>query len=94
VLTGKFPVVHGQYIGYFCQTTGGRQLPRFAPGPLPLKNYESEATQFIRDFLKKHPEEVDKQRQARTTWWDRPQDFKERDRLAAAKVPKKGYEYY
>lgn len=59
-----------------------------------MKNYESEATQFIRDFLKKHPEEVDKQRQNRTTWWDRPQDFKERERLAAAKVPKKGYEYY
>ncbi len=59
-----------------------------------MKNYESEATLFIRDFLKKHPEEVDKQRQNRTTWWDRPQDFKERARLADAKVPKKGYEYY
>ncbi|HVY06255.1 MAG TPA: DUF3460 family protein [Burkholderiales bacterium] len=59
-----------------------------------MKNYESEATQFIRDFLRKHPEVVDKQRVNRTTWWDRPQDFKERERLIEARVPKKGYEYY
>ena len=59
-----------------------------------MKNYESDTTQFIRDFLNKHPEVVDKQRQARTTWWDRPQDFKERARLESAEVPQKGYEYY
>jgi hypothetical protein len=59
-----------------------------------MKNYVSETTQFIRDFLKKHPEVVDKQRQARATWWDRPQDFKERERLESADLPKKGYEYY
>ncbi|HEX4984807.1 MAG TPA: DUF3460 family protein [Burkholderiales bacterium] len=59
-----------------------------------MKNYESEATLFIRDFLKKHPEVVENQRRNRTTWWDRPQDFRERERLAAAKVPKKSYEYY
>ena len=59
-----------------------------------MKNYESETTRFILDFLKKHPEVLDKQRAARTTWWDRPQDFKERERLEAAAVPKKSYEYY
>ena len=59
-----------------------------------MKNYESETTQFIRDFLNKHPEELDKQRQARATWWDRPQDFKERERLEDAEVPMKSYEYY
>jgi len=59
-----------------------------------MKNYESETTLFIRDFLKKHPEVIKKQREARTTWWDRPQDFKERDRIDAAEVPKKSYEYY
>ena len=59
-----------------------------------MKNYESDTTQFIRDFLNKHPEVVDKQRQARTTWWDRPQDFKERARLEDAEVPMKSYEYY
>ena len=59
-----------------------------------MKNYESETTQFLRDFLRKHPEEIDKQKAARTTWWDRPQDFKERERLKDAGVPKKSYEYY
>jgi Protein of unknown function (DUF3460) len=59
-----------------------------------LNNYESELTQFIRDFLKKHPEVVEKQRKARATWWDHPQDFKERARLEDAELPKKGYEYY
>ena len=59
-----------------------------------MKHYVSETTQFIREFLKKHPEVVDKQRLARATWWDRPQDFKERERLEAAAVPKKSYEYY
>jgi len=59
-----------------------------------MKNYVSEATLFIRDFLKKHPEVADKQRAARATWWDRPQDFKERKRLESADLPKKGYEYY
>jgi Protein of unknown function (DUF3460) len=63
-------------------------------GQVIMKNYESETTTFIREFLKKHPEVVDKQREARATWWDRPQDFKERDRLEAAEVPKKSYEYY
>ena len=59
-----------------------------------MKNYESETTQFIREFLKKHPEMIDQQRAARATWWDRPQDFKERERLEDAGVPKKSYEYY
>ena len=59
-----------------------------------MKNYVSETTLFIREFLKKHPEVVEKQAAARATWWDRPQDFKERKQLDDAKVPKKSYEYY
>jgi Protein of unknown function (DUF3460) len=58
------------------------------------KTYESEVTRFIRDFLQKHPEVVEKQKQARATWWDRPQDLKERRELEQARVPKKPYEYY
>lgn len=58
------------------------------------REYESEITKFIREFLRKHPEVVDKQRQARATWWDRPQELEERKRLEEAKVPKKPYEYY
>ena len=41
-----------------------------------LKNYESEATKFIKDFLKKNPEVKVNQKQAREFWWDRPQDVK------------------
>ena len=58
------------------------------------KNYESEATQFIRDFLKKHPEVPAKQQKARATWWDHPQNLDERKRLEQGNVPKKPYEYY
>lgn len=56
--------------------------------------YESEITKFIREFLDKHPEVVEKQRQNRATWWDRPQSLKEQEALKVAKVPKKAYEYY
>ncbi len=59
-----------------------------------MKNYESETTTFLRDFLRQHPEVLEKQKEHRATWWDRPQDFKERDRLDQAEVPKRSYEYY
>ncbi|HWA13031.1 MAG TPA: DUF3460 family protein [Burkholderiales bacterium] len=59
-----------------------------------MKTYESEITKFIRDFLDKHPEVVEKQKKARATWWDRPQSLEERRALEQAQVPKKAYEYY
>ncbi|MEX0960110.1 MAG: DUF3460 family protein [Burkholderiales bacterium] len=59
-----------------------------------MKTYESEITRFMREYLEKHPEVAEKQKTARATWWDRPQDFEERKRLQQAKVPKKPYEYY
>ena len=59
-----------------------------------MKGYESDVTRFIREFLARNPEVVAKQEQARATWWDRPQDFKENAALEAAEVPKKSYEYY
>jgi hypothetical protein len=58
------------------------------------KTYESDLTRFIRDFLHKHPEVVEKQKEARATWWDRPQDLSERQRFEEGRVPKKPYEYY
>lgn len=59
-----------------------------------MKAYESEITKFIRDFLDKHPEVVEKQKKARATWWDRPQKLAERQALEEARAPKKSYEYY
>jgi hypothetical protein len=58
------------------------------------KPYESDTTQFIRDFLKKHPEVVEKQKQARATWWDKPFDADQRKAYEESRVPKKAYEYY
>jgi hypothetical protein len=59
-----------------------------------MKPYESDVTKFMRDFLERHPEVVEKQKQARATWWDRPQSLNVNKALDAAKVPKKSYEYY
>lgn len=58
------------------------------------KPYESDVTRFIRDFLNKHPEVVEKQRAARSTWWDRPQNREQLKTFEEARAPKKPYEYY
>ena len=58
------------------------------------KPYESDTTQFIREFLQKHPEVVDKQKLARATWWDKPFDAEQREAFEVSRVPKKPYEYY
>jgi hypothetical protein len=58
------------------------------------KAYESDTTRFIREFLQKNPEVVEKQRAARSTWWDRPQDSEQRKKFEDARLPKKPYEYY
>lgn len=56
--------------------------------------YVSEYTQFMRDWLEQHPEELDVQKNGRALWWDRgPRDLDEQQRQAAAKVPQKPYYY-
>ncbi len=35
------------------------------------QKYESEATQFMRDFMAQHPEEAASQRTGRGVWWDK-----------------------
>jgi len=32
--------------------------------------YESEHTRFIREYLEKHPEELESQKKGRAVWWD------------------------
>jgi len=61
---------------------------------MKLVNYQSEATAFIKDFLERHPEVVEKQKRHRATWWDRPQDAEERARAESARVAQPGYQYY
>ena len=33
--------------------------------------YESDITKFMREFLRKHPEELESQRAGRAAWWDK-----------------------
>ena len=56
--------------------------------------YESEYTQFMREWLAQHPVELEAQQSGRALWWDRgSRDPDEQARLAAAKVPQKPYYY-
>ena len=61
---------------------------------MKLRNYESDTTTFIREFLQQNPQVVEKQKSHRATWWDRPQNLDERKKLEAAQVPQQGYVYY
>ena len=33
--------------------------------------YESELTQFLKQYLAEHPEELESQRKGRAAWWDK-----------------------
>ncbi len=61
---------------------------------MKLTDYESDATRFIKAFLQDNPLVVEKQKQHRATWWDRPQSVEERRKAAEATVPSTGYAYY
>ena len=61
---------------------------------MKLKNYQSEATRFIQDFLAHNPQVVEKQKRHRATWWDRPQRLEDRAQQEQARVPQAGYVYY
>jgi hypothetical protein len=56
--------------------------------------YESEATRFIREFLKKNPQVVEQQRKNRATWWDKPQDLEILEERHEAAVPQPPYVYF
>ena len=56
--------------------------------------YESEHTRFMREWLEKHPQELEEQRQGRALWWDKsPVDADAQRRLGEARVPQKPYYY-
>ncbi len=58
------------------------------------KGYESDLTKFMREFLDRHPAVAEKQRQARATWWDRPDALEDLKREEETKLPTRGYAYY
>jgi hypothetical protein len=35
------------------------------------ETYVSEATRFMQEYLRSHPEEIDSQKQGRAIWWDK-----------------------
>ena len=55
--------------------------------------YESDHTKFKREWMEKHPEQRDEQKEGRALWWDKPQSVEEQKRVAAARVPVKPYYY-
>jgi hypothetical protein len=55
--------------------------------------YESEHTKFMREWLEKHPQEIEEQKKGRALWWDKPQDLQVQARLREAAVPPKPYYY-
>lgn len=59
-----------------------------------MAQYESEHTQFMREWLKQHPEELAEQKKGRALWWDKgPQDPEAARVLQAIRVPQKAYYY-
>ena len=36
--------------------------------------YESDLTQFMREYLAQHPEEIESQKKGRAIWWDKRPD--------------------
>lgn len=56
--------------------------------------YESDHTRFMREWMEKHPQEVEEQQKGRALWWDKPPvDTDTQRRLAEARVPQKPYYY-
>lgn len=56
--------------------------------------YESEHTKFIREWMEKHPQELEEQKAGRALWWDKgEQTLEAARRNAESKVPTKSYYY-
>ncbi len=56
--------------------------------------YESDYTQFMREWMQQHPEELEEQKRGRALWWDRGnRDLDEQARVSSTRVPQKPYYY-
>ena len=56
--------------------------------------YESDLTKFMREFLEKNPQVLEKQKTSRATWWDKKLDPEERARWEQSREPQPPYSYY
>ena len=57
------------------------------------KNYESEATQFIKAYKAQHPDTERRQIEGRARLWDKEQDAELLEGFRQARVPQKPYVY-
>lgn len=57
------------------------------------KNYESEATIFLKQLKKDHPELEQKQREGRARLWDKEVDTEQQEQFKVARVYQKPYVY-
>ncbi|MBS0347781.1 MAG: DUF3460 family protein [Proteobacteria bacterium] len=58
-----------------------------------MAGYESEHTKFMREWMEKHPEQVEEQKKGRALWWDKPQDLETQRQYADGRVAQKPYPY-
>jgi len=56
--------------------------------------YVSSATKFINDFLKQHPDVIQKQKAQRDTWWDIDLDLDEQKEYQDSEVKSGEYAYF
>lgn len=57
------------------------------------KNYESEITQFLKNYKSEHPDTEARQRDGRARLWDKQLDTEALDGFRAARVPQRPYVY-
>ena len=55
------------------------------------KDYESEHTVFMREWLAAHPQETREQQKGRALWWDKPQDLETQRRHDQSQVKQEAY---
>jgi len=55
--------------------------------------YESEFTKFMREWMDKHPQELQEQKTGRALWWDKPQEVRTQASYDESSVPVKAYYY-
>ncbi len=59
-----------------------------------MPEYESEATQFLKELLARNPQLDEQRRKLRATWWDRPQDLEVSGQREESEVPASSYVYF
>lgn len=57
------------------------------------KNYESEATLFLKQYKENHPETAQKQLEGRARLWDKVIDTEQQEQFKIARVYQKPYVY-